>query len=97
MKIHGNESLFETEKTALLLARGSRFLTSLLECFESTDHYFLVMELCMHGSLQSYCCNEYALPPTNRLFYAAQLLLGVGYLHENHCLHRFEFPLYLVT
>eukprot|EP00756_Hemistasia_phaeocysticola_P037531 Hpha_TRINITY_DN16702_c5_g1::TRINITY_DN16702_c5_g1_i1::g.76545::m.76545/K04456/AKT; RAC serine/threonine-protein kinase len=82
--------LHEVRKESSLLQTAVHpFIVDLVYAFQTRDKLFLVMEFLSGGELFYHMMNE----PTKRFtedrarFYAAQLVLAVGYLHELRIIH----------
>jgi len=77
-----------TEKRVLELSEGSPFLTKLHATFHTDAHLFFVMEFVNGGDLMYHIQNQRIFPPKQSQFYAAEIMLGLWYLHENGVVYR---------
>lgn len=77
-----------TEKRVLELSEGSPFLTKLHATFHTEAHLFFVMEFVNGGDLMFHIQNQRMFPPKQSQFYAAEIMLGLWYLHENGVVYR---------
>eukprot|EP01065_Artemidia_motanka_P037358 TRINITY_DN4579_c1_g1_i1.p1 TRINITY_DN4579_c1_g1~~TRINITY_DN4579_c1_g1_i1.p1 ORF type:complete len:634 (+),score=153.95 TRINITY_DN4579_c1_g1_i1:86-1903(+) len=82
--------LHEVKKESSLLQTVEHpFIVSLYQAYQTRDKLFLLMEFLSGGELFFHMMNE----PTKRFtedrarFYAAQLVLAVGYLHHHTIIH----------
>ncbi|KAI7872154.1 kinase-like domain-containing protein [Spinellus fusiger] len=56
--------------------------------FQDDENLFMVLDLMLGGDLRYHLDLTGAMRETNVQFYAAQLALGLNYLHNHHIMHR---------
>jgi len=76
------------EKEALMLTSGHPFITTLYSSFQNKDHIFFVMEYMSGGDLKGQLDEVQAFSEKRAQFYAAEITLGVQFLHQQGILHR---------
>jgi serine/threonine protein kinase len=77
-----------TEKRVLELSEGSPFLTKLHATFHTDAHLFFVMEFVNGGDLMYHIQNQRVFPYKQSQFYAAEIMLGLWYMHEKGVIYR---------
>jgi protein kinase N len=65
------------------------FLVNLFACFQTTQHVCFVMEYACGGDLMMHIHND-IFNETRATFYAACVVLGLQYLHQNNIVYRFQ-------
>ncbi|XP_034479093.1 serine/threonine-protein kinase N isoform X2 [Drosophila innubila] len=82
------ESLL-SEKRIFEVANAMRhpFLVNLYSCFQTEQHVCFVMEYAAGGDLMMHIHTDVFLEP-RAVFYAACVVLGLQYLHENKIIYR---------
>ncbi|XP_020799259.1 serine/threonine-protein kinase N isoform X3 [Drosophila serrata] len=82
------ESLL-SEKRIFEVANAMRhpFLVNLYSCFQTDQHVCFVMEYAAGGDLMMHIHTDVFLEP-RAVFYAACVVLGLQYLHENKIIYR---------
>ncbi|KAH8367136.1 hypothetical protein KR084_002526 [Drosophila pseudotakahashii] len=82
------ESLL-SEKRIFEVANAMRhpFLVNLFSCFQTEQHVCFVMEYAAGGDLMMHIHTDVFLEP-RAVFYAACVVLGLQYLHENKIIYR---------
>lgn len=63
------------------------FLVNLEACFQTPEHVCFVMEYACGGDLMMHIHNDVFMEPRS-IFYAACVVLGLQYLHENKIVYR---------
>jgi len=66
----------------------SLFVTSLKFSFMDADKLYLVMDLMTGGDLKYHLNHDDAFGEARARFYAAQILLGLEHIHEQHIIYR---------
>ena len=64
------------------------FLSSMDYFFMTDERLYFIMPFYSGGTLQSVIKVDKKLPEAQVKFYLAQLILGVGNIHESHIIHR---------
>eukprot|EP00041_Stephanoeca_diplocostata_P022259 m.529028 g.529028 ORF g.529028 m.529028 type:complete len:716 (-) comp22016_c0_seq1:1266-3413(-) len=77
-----------TERRVLALSAGNPFLTGLHATFQTGDKLFYVMELISGGDLMFHIQNDKVFEIPRARFYAAEICLGLWYLHDHKVLYR---------
>eukprot|EP00037_Helgoeca_nana_P032154 m.412471 g.412471 ORF g.412471 m.412471 type:complete len:770 (-) comp28856_c0_seq1:175-2484(-) len=77
-----------TEKRVLSLSGGSPFLTQLHATFQTDAQLYFVMEFVNGGDLMYHIQNLRIFSLDQSRFYAAGILLGLWFMHENGILYR---------
>jgi len=77
------------EKRILEVATSIRhpFLVNLFACFQTTMHVCFVMEYACGGDLMLHIHQDIFTEP-RATFYAACIVLGLQFLHENKIIYR---------
>ncbi|KAL2918844.1 cAMP-dependent protein kinase catalytic subunit [Polyrhizophydium stewartii] len=76
------------EKEAMHLSRGCPFIVQMLSSFQDSTHVFLLQEYLPGGDLFQCIKTHGWLDEANSMFFAAQIQLGLAYLHENRIIYR---------
>jgi len=76
------------EKEALMLTSAHPFITTLHASFQNKDHIFFVMEYMSGGDLKGQLDEVEVFSEKRARFYAAEITLGVQFLHQQGILHR---------
>jgi len=89
-KDNGIESLLtELKVMSLISDHGCPFLTKLYCSFQSNTHIFFCLEFVRGGSLRGYLNRSKKFPVFMAKFIAAEVILGLTYLHEKlDIIHR---------
>ncbi|KAM4772444.1 protein kinase C iota type-like [Rhinophrynus dorsalis] len=80
--------LLRTEKRVLQKAVPCPFLVSMHSCFQTASHVFFVMNYAPGGNLGSRINWNGKLCEDHIRFYAAEICIGVHFLHQNGIIHR---------
>ena len=64
------------------------YIAKLLEVFEDSENFYLVMECCDQGDLFDKIHNQQRLSERETISIARKILLAVNYLHSNGIVHR---------
>ncbi|KAL3317137.1 hypothetical protein Ciccas_004208 [Cichlidogyrus casuarinus] len=76
------------EKNVLSLQKRSPFLVRMHSCFQTSDRLFFAMEFVNGGDLMFRVQHEGKLKEHAAVFYSAEVLLGIGFLHSNGVVYR---------
>lgn len=77
------------ERTVLAAVAGHPFITQLLATFSDAHSLYMLMEYTPGGELFSYLRRARRFPPSTVQFYAAEITLILGYLHDvQHVAYR---------
>lgn len=82
------KSIATTERRVLSLAARHPFLVSLHSAFQTPDYLCFVMEYINGGTLMNHIRQCGKFDESQARFYAAEVLLAVGFLHDNGIIHR---------
>ncbi|XP_031758506.1 protein kinase C theta type-like [Xenopus tropicalis] len=82
------KKVIEKEARILKVACGSPFLCRGLAAFQTKQYAFLVMEYAGGGSLSNLLGIKHHLKKRHVIFYSAELICGVQYLHSLGIIHR---------
>jgi len=95
MKVLEKRKILENEMVDSLMTEKNilqnlvhPFLVHLYYCFQTTDQLFFVMEFVSGGDLLGLIEREGRLSPELSQYYAAEILLGMEYLHANGVIYR---------
>ncbi|CAH2315209.1 kinase C delta type-like [Pelobates cultripes] len=77
-----------TERRTLELAGGCPFLCEGLAAFQTQKHVFFVMEYMRGGSLYYYLEKRSCLETYEAVFYSAEIVCGLQFLHSRGIVHR---------
>lgn len=83
-------NIVETEKKILEIINKSKhpFLVQLFASFQTSQHVFFVIEYASGGDLITSILKEKFYSKKRTCFYAACIVLGLEFLHENNILYR---------
>ncbi|KAI8894009.1 camp-dependent protein kinase catalytic subunit beta [Globomyces pollinis-pini] len=76
------------EKSILQSSRGENFIVQLLGTFQDDIHLYMVQEFLSGGDLFGYIKLHGHLSEVHSKFYAAEILLGLEFLHEKGIVYR---------
>jgi len=82
LKIVPKNLVSEVEREVLVRAVGHPFIVQLHAYFETNESFCYVMENCEGGTLQSLMCRQHRFHEDVVRFYAAEIIVGVNFLHE---------------
>ena len=88
LKFVQNKRVKEVEKEVFLRAVGHPFLVQLHTCFQTNKSLCYVMEYMGGGTLHSLCARRNRRNEDIARFYAAEIILGVDFLHNCGIVHR---------
>ena len=77
-----------TEKRVLSLSAGCEFLTRMYATFQSDERLYFVMEFLPGGDLMHQMQARGCFPLEDTQFYAAEIALGLWYLHSSGVIYR---------
>ncbi|KAM4702810.1 protein kinase C zeta type-like [Rhinophrynus dorsalis] len=77
-----------TERSILCQASDCPFLVALKSCFQTPSRLCFLMEYASGGSLYDRLKRHGKLPESHVRFYAAELCLGINFLHQRSIIHR---------
>ncbi|KAM4687158.1 protein kinase C iota type-like [Rhinophrynus dorsalis] len=80
--------LLRTEKRVFQKAAPCPFLLSMHSCFQTACHVFFVMNYAAGGDLLSHINRFGKLCEDHIRFYAAEICIGINFLHQNGIIHR---------
>jgi serine/threonine protein kinase len=72
----------------LLSTLSFPFLVNLQHAFQTQSYLCLVLDYCENGELSNYITDPPVLCQTQILMYAAEICLGIDYLHKQGVVHR---------
>jgi len=96
IKIMSKHMLMQDEKTVERIVTEKRilsklshpFVVSLHWAFQTDGHLFMVLDYCAGGELFYHFDRVGAFSEPDARFYASEILLGLGYLHQQGILYR---------
>jgi serine/threonine protein kinase len=77
-----------TERNIMSQVTGSPFLVHLYHAFQTETELLFVMPFMQGGDLRYYMSQRGPIPEADCLFYAAELLLALEYMHKKHIAYR---------
>jgi serine/threonine protein kinase len=77
-----------SERRVLAMVGGCPFLTQLFATFQTRDRMFFVMEFVQGGDLFFQISGVGKFEEKRARFYAAEIALGLFYLHDHHIIYR---------
>ena len=83
-----NEGMLNTQELQLLMEMDSPFVLRAEAYFSQGDQTYIVMPLLQGGDLALHLDMELEFNPARARFYAAEILLGLDYLHARNIIHR---------
>jgi len=85
-----NQSMFDTcEKEIRVLQQlNNRYVVQLIDILKDTLNYYILMDLCVNGNLNSYIVKNKKLSEIDAKNIFRQILEGVGYIHSMKLAHR---------
>ncbi|XP_013393561.1 protein kinase C iota type isoform X2 [Lingula anatina] len=78
----------QTEKHVFETASNHPFLVGLHSCFQTPSRLFFVIEFVNGGDLMFHMQRQRRLPEEHARFYAAEIILGLNFLHERGIIYR---------
>ncbi|XP_041378090.1 protein kinase C iota type-like isoform X2 [Gigantopelta aegis] len=78
----------QTEKHVFETATNYPFLVGLHSCFQTPSRLFFVIEFVNGGDLMFHMQRQRRLPEDHARFYAAEICLGLNFLHERGIVYR---------
>jgi len=66
----------------------SKYIVQLYYCLQTTNKVYFVMEFCIGGDVCSMLCGLGYFEEPEALFYLAQVIFAVSYLHKRKIIHR---------
>jgi novel protein kinase C epsilon type len=83
-----NICMIMAEKEAVMLTSGHPHITTLHSCFQNKDHIFFMMEYMSGGNVKEQLDEVEVFSEERAKFYAANITLGIQFLHQHGILHR---------
>ncbi|XP_067946415.1 protein kinase C iota type-like [Watersipora subatra] len=78
----------QTEKHVFETASNHPFLVGLHSCFQTPSRLFFVIEFVNGGDLMFHMQRQRRLPEDHARYYAAEICLGLNFLHEKGIIYR---------
>ena len=83
-----SESIVMNEKNIHLMFKNDPFFVKLHWAFQDMDHYYLVTEICVGGSLYNLLSTHDALNEEIIKVYASQIIIMLKKIHEKKVIYR---------